>query len=283
MNKKMIGMSAVLVAVSKLAFAGDPPMEHTMHLQMQTSATVPAPASAPANDVGKPFKTYIANPALIRKAPRQNSVEYQAIGKNEAVIVLGIRGRWLFVELPISITGKPQKGYIYGQSFTKEAIETAEARFGAVKAPAVARPQVKAVLVVKPQERVVPEAAPVAESAPELVIGMAVTKEFAEIQSLKQKLAVAEQQLATAEGRVLLENPEIMIAAATAGWERVNFRGFGVVTMKQGGAGRVIIKVPANKVPDAVTLMSTALRTLFKCGGDRVCLSLDSSLLTPPK
>ena len=82
---------------------------------------------------------------------------------------------------------------------------------------------------------------------------------------------------------VLAENPEILVAAVATGWERANFRGFGEVKMKQAGAGRIIIKLPTQKMPDAVRLMSTALRALFKCGEGSVCLSLDSALLTKPK
>ena len=47
---------------------------------------------------------------------------------------------------------------------------------------------------------------------------------------------------------------------------------------------RVFVKVPLAKRTEAVQLMASAVRTLFKCGGnDSLCVSLDKSMLSQPK
>lgn len=201
MNKKLLGILAVLVALSQFAFAEESPapMDHTMHLQMPTP-TMPQAPPAPVYRTGKPFKTRLVSSSLIRKAPSQSSVDYQAIGKNEMVTVLGARGRWLLVELPLSaITGKPQKGFVYGKNFTQEAVEKAGSRFGEVKPVEVAEAAIPDTESVTEPKKADPIPAPSAEAAQPVMIEMAITKDVVEIQDLRQKLAVAEQQLVAAE------------------------------------------------------------------------------------
>ena len=111
----------------------------------------------------------------------------------------------------------------------------------------------------------------------------------------KQQAATAERQLADAERKLsdpiirerelaLQENPDIMQAAGVSNWSEANFTDFGEVQIKQIDDNKTLIKLPSAKAAEAVKLMSTALQSLFRCGGkESVCLSLDSTFLTKPK
>ena len=112
---------------------------------------------------------------------------------------------------------------------------------------------------------------------------------YMQIEALKQKLADTEQNLQAAQKNkqkplpagmreLMNENPELLPALVSEGWEAAYFKGLGEVQIKA-TASRMLIKIPSKRSVDALLVMGKSIRTMVSCGNSNTCFSLDNSAL----